>query len=114
MFGDLEGESEAGLPPQLLNGVPSEAASPWLIQRTHDLEFAAGVVDSEAIDEVISDMNMFSKEEMEDFCMVAMSILRASRCRVQIPPPGFQQADVPGAPVPGPDGDPQNKVVGVV
>eukprot|EP00959_Pyramimonas_sp_CCMP1952_P046674 974963-Pyramimonas_sp.AAC.1 len=57
---------------------------------THDLEFAAGVVDSEAIDVLLNGMNVFgNKEEMEDFCMIDMGVLWASRSRVQVPPPGF-------------------------
>eukprot|EP00959_Pyramimonas_sp_CCMP1952_P052592 1099526-Pyramimonas_sp.AAC.1 len=76
---------------------------------THDLEFAAGVVDSEAIDVLLNGMNTFSnKEEMEDFCMLDMGVLRASRSRVQVPPTGFllasERLERPPA---APDGDPQ-------
>ncbi|CAK0902526.1 unnamed protein product, partial [Prorocentrum cordatum] len=54
-------------------------ASPWLSQMTRDLEFAAGVVDSEAIDVLLNDMNTFNtKGEMKDFCALDMGVLRAS------------------------------------
>ncbi|CAK0788323.1 unnamed protein product, partial [Prorocentrum cordatum] len=65
--------------------VLSKAAPPWLSQMTHDLECAAGVVDSEAIDVLLHDMNAFIiKEKMEDFCMLDMAVLRASRFPIAV------------------------------